>query len=743
MHIRRPFVIMAVLGLAAGGLPPLAKAADPVCPWVGSEAPIPQRVDQVLAAMTPAEKLNMVHGSAGPFDLAGPVYAGLVQPIPRLCVPRLGLSDGSAGIGNGQTGVTQLPSPTAMAAGWNRSLAAAYGDVLGAEVRGKGANVALAPAIDVARDPRAGRSYETFGEDPELTGELAVAQIRAIQQHGVIAQAKHLAAYSQETLRNTSLGNVTVDERTLQEIYLPAFERAVRDGGVGSVMCGYNYLNGVHACNNTYLLSQVLKGQFGFDGFVTSDWYGMTASVAAANAGLDLQMPDGCYFGKRLAPGARLDDMVRRILGQMFRLGLFDRPATGSPSAVVTTPRHAAIAREVAEQGTVLLKNADDVLPLRRSDSVAVIGTAAGAGVLGSGGGSAHVVAQAIDTPYDGIAAHGKVSFDDGTDPNRAARVAAASDVAVVFAAKWSTESKDAPDISLADNALIDKVAAANPNIVVVLNTGGPVTMPWLARVKGVLAAWYPGQEYGEALASLLYGDVNPSGKLPVTFPASLGQVPARAFPDGRFTEGLAVGYRWYDQQGLNPLFPFGFGLSYTRFELSSLRISGDVVEASVTNTGSRPGAEVVQLYVSHPASDREPPRQLKGFEKVFLAPGETQRVRFSLTPRDLSHWDSSAHQWVRTAGYYGISVGTSSRDLPLTGHLSVPRAVTSAPTPPPPPGAPSGGDSVGDALANVLTCPSAAAYSALLGAVSLVGLPRAAQAVIPPMNPLPALFPN
>lgn len=382
-----------------------------------------------------------------------------------------------------------------MAAGWNRSLAIAYGDVLGAEVRGKGANVALAPAVDIARDPRSGRSYETFGEDPELTGELAVAQIRAIQQHGVIAQAKHLAAYSQETLRNTLLGNVTVDERTLQQIYLPAFERAVRDGGVGSVMCGYNYLNGVHACNNTYLLSQVLKGQFGFDGFVTWEWYGMTASVVAANAGLDLEMPDGCYFGKRLGAGPRLDDMVRRILGQMFRLGLFDRGSSGSPGAVVTSPRHAAIARDVAEQGTVLLKNADDVLPLRRSDSVAVIGSAAGAGVLGSGGGSAHVVAQAIETPHDGIAAtaHGKVFFDDGTDPARAARVAAASDVAVVFAAKWSTESKDTTDISLADNGLIDQVAAANPNTVVVLNIGGPVTMPWLAYVKGVLAAWYPG----------------------------------------------------------------------------------------------------------------------------------------------------------------------------------------------------------------------------------------------------------
>jgi beta-glucosidase len=547
-------------------------------------APVEARVDQVLVRLTFAEKIGLVHGSGTLVDVVDPkVYPGLVKAVPRLCIPRLALSDGAAGVGNSKSDVTQLPAPNSLAAGWDRTLSAAYGNVLGAEMRGKGANVALGPTLDLARDPRAGRSFETFGEDPELTGALAVPQIRAIQDNGVIAQAKHLAAYNQETLRDTELGNMVVDERTLQELYLPPFED-VRGGDVGSVMCSYNFVNGVHACNNTYLLSQVLKGQFGFGGFVTSDWFAMHGSVAAANAGLDLQMPAGCYFSTRLKAGiatgevpmSRLDDMVRRILRPMFARGIFEHPDTGKPDAVVTSPAHAAVARHVAEQGTVLLKNERNVLPLTGPGSVAVIGNAAGAGVLGSGGGSAHVVAPSIVTPFQGINARAArdgiaVTFDDGGDRARAASVAKAAGTAVVFVAKWSTESKDAGNISLpdADNQLIEAVSAANLNTVVVLNTGGPVTMPWLGKVRGVFAAWYPGQEYGHAIASLLFGDTNPSAKLPITFPTGLDQVPARdfaRFPGGQYTERPAVGYRCYDQRQLNPLFPFGFGLSYTDF---------------------------------------------------------------------------------------------------------------------------------------------------------------------------------
>jgi beta-glucosidase len=764
MWTRRALAILVIAGLVASGVTGVVASAAPAeaCPWVGSSAPVEERVDQVLSRLTPAEKIGLVHGSGTVADVVKPTaYPGLVKAVQRLCIPQLALSDGAAGVGNNKSGVTQLPAPNSLAASWDRTLAAAYGDVVGAEVRGKGANVALGPTLDLARDPRAGRSFETFGEDPELTGALAVPQIRAIQDNGVIAQAKHLAAYNQETLRDTELGNMVVDERTLQELYLPAFEDAVRDGDVGSVMCSYNFVNGVQACNNTYLLSQVLKGQFGFGGFVTSDWLAMHASVAAANAGLDLQMPGGCYFGTRLnaglavgeVPMSRLDDMVRRILRPMFARGIFDHPDPGTPDTVVTSPAHVGVAREVAEQGTVLLKNEHNVLPLTGPGSVAVIGNAAGAGVLGSGGGSVHVVAPSIVTPYQGISARAArdriaVTFDDGGNRARAASVAKAAGTAVVFVAKWSTESKDAGNISLsnADNQLIEAVSAANPNTVVVLNTGGPVTMPWLSKVRGVFAAWYPGQEYGHAIASLLFGDTNPSAKLPITFPTGLDQVPARGFarfPGGQYTERLAVGYRWYDQQQLNPLFPFGFGLSYTDFSVGGLVVGpvgpgGTVnVTVSVTNTGARAGAEVTQLYLSHPASDGEPPRLLKGFEKVQLNPGETKPVRFTLDARAFSHWDATGHQWIRSAGDYTVSVGDSSRHLPLTGVVRVSnRIATSAPTPPAPPGAPTGGDSPAGVLANLVSCPGDALPTAATGLLSLTGLPAGPQATLPPGNP-------
>lgn len=760
MRGRLVLLSLAILASLLVTVPSTASSAsggERECPWLDPSAPIEDRVRQLLDAMTLDEKLSMVHGSAGPLEFVGPVYAGLVPEIPRLCIPELGLSDGPAGVGNGQTGVTQLPAPLALGATWDSSLADAYGTVLAEEVAGKGAEVVLSPGVDLIRDPRAGRAFESFGEDPLLAGVLAGAQIRAVQERGVLAQAKHLAAYNQETARNTRLGNAAVSERVLQEVYLPPFEHAVR-AGVASVMCGYNYVNGVHACNNTYLLSQVLKGQFGFDGFVTSDWFALHASHAAANAGTDMQMPTGCYFGPRLRDGlrsgkvslSRLDDMVGRILRQLFRHGLFDQPRTGSPDAVVGTPEHVAVAREVAEQGSVLLKNEADLLPLEGVDSIAVLGRAAGAGVIGSGGGSAHVIAPSIVTPFEGIQRRAAQEGIDVRFAQRAdaAEVAAESDVAVVFVSQWSSESKDRGGIALSgrDNSMIADVASANPNTVVVLNTGGPVTMPWLGDVAGVLAAWYPGQEYGNAIAALLFGDVNPAGRLPVTFPATLRQVPAAdpaRFPGGHYDEGLAVGYRWYDQQGLRPLFPFGFGLSYTDFTYSDLRIGREpergtvTVEATVTNTGDRRGAEVAQLYVGHPAVDGEPPRLLKGFEKVELDPGGSARVRFTLDARSLSHWGSRTHRWVRSAGEYSVSVGGSSRDLPLTGRLRVERtAPTSEPTPPPPPGAPEAGDDALTKLNNTVKCPSEGVFAAALGAASLVGLPPGEQAQNPPSNP-------
>lgn len=734
-----------------------AAAETPDCPWVDSDAPVEQRVQQLLSRMTLDEKLDMVHGAAAPLQFVGPTYAGAISEIPRLCIPQLGLTDGPAGVGNGHTGVTQLPSPMALAASWDDDLATRYGATIGKESRGKGADVALAPTVDLLRDPRAGRSFETLGEDPHLTGELASAQVRGIQGEGVLAQAKHIAAYNQETLRNLPANDAKVDQRTLQEVYLSPVQDVV-DAGVASVMCSYNRLNGVHACNNSYLLNQVLKGQFGFEGFVTSDWFATQASHAAANAGMDLQMPGGCHYGPRLRKGinsgavttATLDGMVSRILRPMFQFGLFERDGDGSPDDVVTNPDHAELARQVAQQGMTLLKNDDELLPLGEgTGSVAVIGDAAGKDVIGSGGGSPHVIAPRIVTPFEGIAdraeqAGADVAFDDG---GNAAEVAADADVAVVAVSKWSTESKDNDDIALSDQdtKLIERTAESNPNTIVVLNTAGPVEMPWIDDVAGVLAAWYPGQEYGTALASVLFGDSEPGGRLPATFPVSQADMPTadhERFPGGSYDEGLGVGYRWYDREGIEPQFPFGFGLSYTTFAYSDVQVRGDgaagtTVSAEVTNTGDRAGSEVAQLYVTHPESDREPPKRLEGFQRVALEPGESRRVEFELDDRSLAHWDTDGEQWVRSAGDYPVAVGGSSRDLPLESEVSVAETTpVSEPTPPPPPHAPESDDPALTKAGNVLRCPAESLYSAVLGGISLFGLPPGKQAEETPDNP-------
>jgi beta-glucosidase-like glycosyl hydrolase len=726
--------------------------AVPDCPWVGSVSPVEARVAQVLERMTFAEKISIVHGALHEATgITGPIYAGLVPAITRLCIPQLGLLDGPAGSGDGLTGVTQLPAPVALAAGWDPDLARGFGSVIAAEHAGKGANVVLAPALDIVRDPRAGRGFEVFGEDPYLTSRLGVSETQAVQDLGLIAQAKHFAAYNQETLRDTPLDNVVVDERTLQEIYLPAFEAAVTEGGAGSVMCSYNYLNGAHACNNPYLLTQVLKGQWGFKGFVTTDWYAAFGGPGAANAGLDLQMPDDCYFGPALekaigvgrVPQSRLDDMVGRILRSMFVAGLFDRPASGSPDAVVTTPQHGAVARDIAARGMVLLKNSGNVLPIdpARTHSIAVIGPGGDAGAITGGGGSSHVVPPYVVTPLNGIRARAgsgvTVTYADGTNPVQAIQEARSADVAIVFASLMQGEFKDRPTLELfpTDTLLIELVARSNPSTVVVLNTGSAVTMPWLDDVKGVLQAWYPGQEYGHALADVLFGDVDPSGKLPITFPKDLSQVPARTplqWPgvgQVQYSEGLAVGYRWYDQQGITPLFPFGFGLSYTTFSVDHLSVGPAVTDdghitigVDVTNTGHRAGAEVVQLYLEHPAATGEPPHLLRGFKRVSLDPGTSAHVTFELDARAVSVWDSASHRWRAEPGTYAVRVGNSSRNLPLDGTFTLSHELTPGiPTPPAPPIPPtSPADSLGDAA----MCPKDFIAPNVNGVLSITGFP-------------------
>jgi len=829
---------------AAHGTPAAPDTA--ACPWVGSTAPIPARVALVLSAMTLDEKIAMVHG------VRGSAYVGHIPAIPRLCIPALELEDGPAGVADGMTGVTQLPAPVALAASWDASLARSYGAVVGAEERGKGANVNLGPTINIVRDPRWGRAFEAYGEDPYLAGRMGVAYIQGVQAQGVLAQVKHWVAYNQETYRNSPADDVIISRRALREIYMPAFGAAIEEAGASSVMCAYSTVNGAYACEDAFTQDTVLKRQWRFEGFITSDWGATHSTDASALHGLDMEMPGSRYFGDSLkvavqagrVPASRLDDMVGRILTEEFRFHLFDRPQTGDTAAVVTSDAHAAVAQTVAEEGTVLLRNRARLLPLGAGavHSIAVIGPAAGQWALSAGGGSASVVAPHVVTPLqaiteragdglgvryaqgapppsgalpavpprvlrpesggghglsarfyadtaasgspvatrvdsqvafdwhgrppaEGMAARGwsarwtgtltapapgtytfSLTSDDGgrlyvdgvqvidnwrpqaatTETGKvtlragqavpievdyfqarggsslilgwqppgpslidqAAALARASDVAVVFAGTSEREGVDLEDIDLPgdQNALIRAVAAANPRTVVVLNTGSAVTMPWLESVGAVLEAWYPGQEDGAAIARMLFGDVNPSGKLPVTFPRGLGDVPASSaerWPgvDGKvhYGEGLEVGYRWYDARGVTPLFPFGFGLSYTTFQLRDLSVSqtagpAATVTADIVNIGQRAGADVVQVYVTHPASAGEPPRQLKAFQKVRLAPGESRRLTFTLDARAFAHWDDAAGVWLVDAGDYQIHVGDSSADLPLRGRVTLPR---------------------------------------------------------------------
>jgi len=681
--------------------PPPTSPAPGNCAWVNSTAPIATRVSQLLAAMTLAQKISMLHGTG-----ASSPYIGDTAAIPSLCIPAMGLQDGPAGVGDGMGAVTQMPAPVTEAATFDTALEQQYGATIGAEFAGKGANVDLGPTVNIVRDPRWGRAFETFSEDPYLASQMAVADVKGVQSQGVMAQVKHAAVYNQETNRNSPADNAVVDARTLNEIYLPAFENSVTQGAAASVMCAYSTVNGVYACQNPSVLNVPLYQQSNFGGFVTSDWGGAHSTVDSVNGGMTMEMPNGYFYADFLSQAvtagqvttAQINTMVTRVLTQMFAFGLFDHAPIGSPGATVTTPAHAQVALQGAEEGTVLLKNTG-VLPLATAStkSIAVIGVDGGAGTQTIGGGSATVTSPGTVWPLTGIqnrvAGTGDtVTYNDGSNQASAASLAASSTVAIVFASdNYGNEGSDTSTISLPNNqdALISAVAAANPNTIVVLNDNSAILMPWLNSVKAVFEGFYDGQNWGSAIAALLFGDVNPSGKLPVTFPTSLSQVPANTtaqWPGAnnqvQYSEGLKVGYRWYDTQNLTPLFPFGYGLSYTTFSFSNLQVGAlsnnqATVTATVTNTGSRAGTEVAQLYVGDPASVGEPPHQLKGFQRVTLNAGASATVTFTVAAHDLAHWDTASSTWQATAGAYQILVGDSSRALPLTGTLTVPTTVT------------------------------------------------------------------
>jgi len=701
----------AVLCLAAIAAVVLSASA-PVqaatsCPWMNTALQPAARATKLLAAMSLTDKLALLTGvdPAGALGVTdGPIYVGYVPGNPQLCLPALTLNDGPAGVGDTQVGTTAFPAPIAQAATWDPQLQQAFGQALGLEAWQKGINVVLAPDVNIARVPENGRNFEAFGEDPFLSGQTAVAEIEGIQQNPVIATVKHFAVNSQETNRYYVSSNV--DDRTLHEIYLPPFEAAVRQGHVGAVMCAYGLVNATFSCQNQPLLTTVLRQQFGFPGIVMSDWGATWSTVASANAGLDLSMPVGTFFGPALASAVTsgavstqtIDGMARSIVTTMFRLGLFDRPPPPRDSAVsadVSSLADQRVALRLAEESTVLLKNTSGTLPLNlgAGASIAVIGAPAGFGDVTpyiGGRGSAFVNPTDPVTPLQALTARAAKAGEtvvsaDGSDPTAAAAVAAHATVAVVFAYDHEQEGRDRTTLALSagQDQLIEQVAQANPRTIVVLDTGGPVLMPWVDQVGAVVEAWYPGQRDGDAIAAILFGDVNPSGRLPQTFPTSDASVPASTpdqWPgsndaqDAEFTEGLQVGYRWYDRQKIAPLFPFGYGLSYTQFSYSHLRVFRTGSRVSVTftvkNTGSRSGAEVAQLYVDDPIVAGEPPKQLEGYQRLFLRPRRSARVTITLTQRSFADWNSATSKWAVTPGLYRILVGSSSRDIRLRGFL-------------------------------------------------------------------------
>jgi len=689
------------------------------CPSVGSSGfttePLAQARQQaraMAANMTLGQELTLMHG-VKPGPTPGGT-AGATLAIPSLGIPAVGEQDGPAGVGDKVTGVTQLPAPVDLAAAWDPALATCYGKVIGAEERGKGVEMVLGPTINIVRVPQWGRAFEALGEDPYLDGQVAAAEVNGIQSQGVMDQLKHFAVYNQETYRNTPADDAIVSERAIQEIYVPAWTQVIDQADPAAVMCAYSTVNGQYACQNQYLLHHVLDTELGFQGFVGSDYGATHSTVPSVEAGLDQEQSQSTYFGAALEQAVQDGQVsastikadVIRILTQMYRFRLFTDYPTGKITDTVTNPADQQEGLDVAEAGTTLLKNAavggSPVLPYSTAaPSIAVIGADASTAPMTDGGGSASVVPSALVTPLQGISAAvgsgTSVSYSDGSSIPAAAAAAAKAQQAVVFVNDVENEGTDRSSLELPgqQDQLIEAVAAANPRTVVVLNTGAPVLMPWLSQVAGVVEAWYPGQDDGTAIAQVLFGQADPSGHLPVTFPASASQTPVsspRQFPgvDGKvhYSEGIDVGYRWYDQKAVTPLFPFGYGLSYTTFRYSGLHITPgtggsalDTVTATVTNTGRVAGADVAQVYVGLPASAGEPPRQLEGFQRVSLAPGQSAQVSFPLDARSLSYWSDQANAFVVPSGTFSVYAGDSSAlaNLPLHGSLTVTGAAAAA----------------------------------------------------------------
>lgn len=697
--------------------------------YLDESQPLEARVEDALSRMTLEEKVKILHAQSK-FSSAG---------VPRLGIPELWCTDGPHGIrpevkwdkwdqaGWTNDSCTAFPALTCLAATWSEEMAALYGKSIGEEARFREKDVLLGPGVNIYRTPLCGRNFEYMGEDPYLASKMVVPYVREVQKNGVAACVKHYALNNQEANRHHY--NAVVDDRTLYEIYLPAFKAAVQEGGAWSIMGSYNLFENYHVCHSDRLLNQILKKDWGFDGAVISDWGGVHDTDEAITNGMDLEFGTGTNgldskygnsydayhlagpYLERLKDGRAsvdvLDDKVRRVLRLNFRTAMNSSKPYGS----LCSPEHYAAARRIAGEGIVLLKNDDSILPLKKSGKILVVGENA-IKKMTVGGGSSSLKARHECTPLEGIRAavgdKAEVVYERGylgdllrkynnvdtgvdlTDPRSeeqliADAVAKAADADVILffgglnkSKGQDCESRDRVSMALpyAQDKVVEALAQVNPNIVTVIVSGNAVEMPWIDKVKGVVEAWFIGTQAGHAIADVLFGDVNPSGKLPFTFPVRLEDNAAHALDayhadslSVEYKEGIYVGYRWAEKQQIKPLFAFGHGLSYTTFGYgeASCRSCGKGFKVSldVTNTGDREGKEIVQLYISDEESSLDRPvKELKGFRKIALAPGETKCVTFEIEPDMLKYYDPAKGDWVLESGKFTAHVGAASDDI-------------------------------------------------------------------------------
>jgi beta-glucosidase len=739
--LRLFFFFAAILGamLAASVAP--AQSADR--PWMNSGLVPEERAELVLKQMTLDEKLALLHGNGMahaaqwqmPLTRLTNGGAGYVEGVPRLRIPPLVISDAGYGVrdsgANGRYS-TAMPSSLGATSSWDVDSACEFGTVIGKELRAQGFNMTLGGGVDLAREPRNGRNFEYAGEDPLLAGTVVGNLMKCEQAQYVVGDIKHYVMNDQETGRG--FVNAVISKRAMQESDMLAFHIAISIANPGAVMCSYNRINGDFGCENQYTLQDVLKKDWGFKGFVISDWGGTHSTKKASAAGLDQEQPMADFFGPKLkaaveagqVPMSEIDDHVRRVLYAEFLSGVVDNPPQKS---VVDVEKGFDVAQRVEEKSIVLLKNNPSVLPIDPSKvhSIAIIGGHADVGMI-SGGGSAQVDppgGNAIMPPGKGATIwqkpvwfptsplealqaklpNTKIDFDPGIDPKSAANLAKGADLAIVFASQWLTEDMDVPSLSLPDNqdALIEQIASVNPHTIVVLETGTAVTMPWIDKVSGIVEVWYAGSAGHKALANVLVGDVNPAGKLPLSFPKSEADLPhpnRPMIPAGsqahaadvadngaptssasaqsgyavHYEEGSEVGYKWYEAQHMQPLFAFGFGLSYTTYAYSGLTVDLASKSARFTlkNTGNRAGTEIAEVYARLPKGTDENYKRLVGWKRVTLAPGESQSITIAIDDRVLQTFNEETSVWNRPKGEYQVMVGGSSDDTPLLASLVV-----------------------------------------------------------------------